>query len=123
MAASIVNGIGASSFFPANNSAVMKASPKEVFGITSGMLRTFQNTGMVFSFSMAILIASRSIPRSLAFAIFVGTTKLHGRVAVVFTQGLHSAFYASMGFLALAALLSASRARRARPGRAEKGLL
>lgn len=123
VAASIVNGIGASSFFPANNSAVMKASPKEVFGITSGMLRTFQNTGMVFSFSMAILIASRSIPRSLAFAIFVGTTKLHGRVAVVFTQGLHSAFYASMGFLALAALLSASRARRARPERAEKGLL
>ncbi len=115
VAASVVNGIGASSFFPANNSAVMKASPKEVFGITSGMLRTFQNTGMVFSFSMAILIASRSIPRSLAFAIFVGTTKLHGHVAAVFTQGLHSAFYASMGFLALAALLSASRARRTRP--------
>jgi hypothetical protein len=76
------------------------------------MLRTFQNTGMVFSFSMAILIASRSIPRQVAFAIFVGTAKLHGHVAAVFTGGLHAAFYASMSFLLLAALLSASRGRR-----------
>ena len=110
--ASVVNGLGSSSFFPANNSAVMKASPSEVFGISSGMLRTFQNVGMVFSFSLAILIASRSIPRHIAFAIFVGTAKLHGHVAGVFSEGLHSAFYASMGFLVLAALLSASRGYR-----------
>ena len=109
--ASTVNGIGASSFFPANNAAVMKASPREIFGVTSGMLRTFANVGMVFSFSMAILVAARSIPRGLAFAIFVGTTKLHGRLATAFTTGLHAAFYASMGFLVLAALLSALRAR------------
>ncbi len=109
--ASVVNGIGSSSFFPANNSAVMKASPAESYGISSGVLRTFQNTGMVFSFSMAILIASRSIPRHIAFAIFVGTAKLHGHVASVFTAGLHSAFYASMGFLVLAAVLSATRVR------------
>ena len=58
--ASVVNGIGGRSFFPANNSAVMKASPPESFGISSGMLRTFANVGMVFSFSMAMLNASRS---------------------------------------------------------------
>ncbi len=109
--ASVVNGVGSSSFFPANNSAVMKASPADSYGISSGVLRTFQNTGMVFSFSMAILIASRSIPRRIAFAIFVGTAKLHGHVAAVFTTGLHSAFYASMGFLVLAAVLSATRVR------------
>ncbi|HLI37508.1 MAG TPA: MFS transporter, partial [Streptosporangiaceae bacterium] len=108
--ASIVNGVGASFFFPANNSAVMKASPREVFGISSGMLRTFANIGMVFSFSVAILIASRTIPRQLAFAIFVGTTSLHGALASAFTTGLHAAFYASMGFMALAAGLSAVRA-------------
>ena len=107
--ASIVNGIGASSFFPANTAAVMKASPPEVFGISSGMLRTFANVGMVFSYSMAILIASRSIPRHLAFAIFVGSTSLHGKLAAGFTSGLHSAFYASMGLMAVAALLSATR--------------
>ncbi|WP_298345155.1 MFS transporter [Ferrimicrobium sp.] len=109
--ASVVNGIGSSSFFPANNSAVMKAAPRQVFGIASGMLRTFQNTGMVFSFSMAILIASRSIPRQVAFAIFVGTAKLHGEIAQVFVNGLHSAFYASMIFLVIAAILSATRVR------------
>ena len=110
--ASIVNGIGASSFFPANSSAVMKASPASAFGISSGMLRTFANVGMVFSFSMAILIASHSISRGLAFAIFVGTTSLHGSLAGAFTSGLHSAFYASMGLMAVAAALSATRARR-----------
>ncbi len=110
--ASIINGIGASFFFPANSSAVMKAAPPESFGVSSGMLRTFANIGMVFSFAVAILIASRSISRGLAFAIFVGSTSLHGALAVAFTSGLHAAFYASMGFMALAAALSALRARR-----------
>jgi hypothetical protein len=66
----------------------------------------------VFSFSLAILIASRSISRSLAFAIFVGSTSLHGRLASAFTSGLHAAFYASMGLMVIAALLSATRASR-----------
>jgi len=114
VAASVVNGVGASAFFPANSSAVMKATPPSVFGIASGMLRNFANIGMVFSFALAILIASRSISKSLAFAIFVGTTQLHGALAVAFTTGLHSAFYASMIFMVIAALLSASRGRAAR---------
>src|SRR5689334_7708957 len=67
----------------------MKAAPPEAFGIASGMLRTFANIGMVFSFAVAILTASRSISRGLAFAIFVGSTSLHGAVAVAFTSGLH----------------------------------
>jgi hypothetical protein len=94
---------------PANNAAVMKASPSAVFGISSGMLCTFANIGMVFSYSMAILIASRSIARHLAFAFFVGSTSLHGKLAAAFTSGLHSAFYASMGLTGVAAVLSATR--------------
>jgi EmrB/QacA subfamily drug resistance transporter len=112
--ASIINGVGASFFFPANNAAIMKAAPPEAYGIASGMLRTFGNIGMVFSFAVAILIASRSISRGLAFAIFVGSTSLHGPLADAFTSGLHAAFYASMGFMALAAALSALRAGSAR---------
>ncbi len=111
VAGSVVNGLGASSFFPANNSAVMKASPPEAFGISSGMLRTFTNVGMVFSFSLAMLIASHSISRRLAFAIFVGSTSLTHGLATAFTDGLHNAFYASMGLMVLAALFSLSRAR------------
>ena len=37
---------------------------------------------------------------------------LHGRIADAFTAGLHAAFYASMGFMVLAAGLSALRVRR-----------
>ncbi|MGD1033052.1 MAG: MFS transporter [Candidatus Dormibacteria bacterium] len=110
--ASLVNGVGASSFFPANTSAVMKASPPQLFGISSGMLRTFANVGMVFSFSMAIVLASRSIPRQLAFAIFVGSTSLHGQLATAFASGLHSAFYGSMGLMVVAAAFSATRGAR-----------
>jgi EmrB/QacA subfamily drug resistance transporter len=110
--ASVVNGIGTGSFFPANTSAVMKAAPRNVFGIASGMLRTFANIGMVFSFTVAILVAAHSIPRGLAFAIFVGTTSLHGHLAAVFIQGVHAAFYSAMGLVALAAVLSALRGRR-----------
>lgn len=107
--ASIVNGIGGGGFFPANNAAIMKASPRQVFGVASGMLRTFANVGMIFSFSVAILVASHSISRGLAFAIFVGTTSLHAGLARAFTHGLHNAFFASMGLLAVAAALSATR--------------
>jgi EmrB/QacA subfamily drug resistance transporter len=109
---SVINGIGSGGFFPANSSAVMKASPPEVFGVASGMLRTSANVGMIFSFAVAILIASHSISRGLAFAIFVGTTNLKPALATAFTQGLHSAFYASMGLMAVAAALSALRAGR-----------
>jgi hypothetical protein len=49
-------------------------------------------------------------PRRLAFAIFVGSTSLRGTLAVAFTAGLHAAFYAMMGFMVLAAGLSALRA-------------
>jgi EmrB/QacA subfamily drug resistance transporter len=106
---SVINGVGTALFFPANSSAIMKAAPPDMFGIASGMMRTFANLGMVFSFSVAILVASRSISRQLAFAIFVGSTSLHGRTAAAFTTGLHAAFYESVGFMVLAAILSALR--------------
>ncbi|HMD95561.1 MAG TPA: MFS transporter [Trebonia sp.] len=112
---SLVNGIGTSFFFPANSSAVMKAAPPDMFGIASGILRTFANIGMVFSFAVAILVASRSISRELAFAIFVGTASLHGSLAAAFTSGLHAAFYAMVIFMVIAAVLSGLRGRRRRP--------
>jgi hypothetical protein len=108
---SLVNGVGASFFFPGNSSAIMKSAPPEMFGIASGIMRTFANIGMVFSFTVAILVASRSISRGLAFAIFVGTTTLHGTLAAAFTTGLHAAFYASVAFMVIAAVLSATRVR------------
>lgn len=108
--AAVLNGIGAGAFIPANTAAVMKLAPGQDFGITSGLLRTFANVGMVFSFALSILVAARSIPHQLAFAIFVGTTNLPKSLGSAFTTSLHAAFYSSMGVMALAALLSVARA-------------
>ena len=119
----VVNMIGASCFFPANSAAVMTASPQAMLGISSGVQRTFASIGMVFSFTTAILFASHSISRELAFAIFVGTTTLHGRLAAAFTSGLHAAFYAMTGFMAIAAILSAVRGRIGAGQRARQALL
>jgi MFS family permease len=108
----MVGAVGAGCFFP-NNSAVMKAAPGDEFGITSGLLRTFANVGMVFSFALAILVASESITKAKAFAIFVGTSSLSASTAAAFTHGIHSAFYSSTVLMVVAAVLSAWRVRAA----------
>ncbi|MEU9044977.1 MULTISPECIES: MFS transporter [unclassified Kitasatospora] len=105
----LVMMIGGSFFFPANSTAVMKAAPPDRLGIASGVLRTFSSIGMVFSFTTAMLVASHSIPRNLAFEIFVGTSKLNGELAGAFAHGLKAAFYTMMGIMILAAVLSALR--------------
>ena len=109
----VVLMIGGGFFYTANSSAVMTASPPQRLGIASGVLRTCASIGMVFSFTTAILVAAHAIPRSTAFAIFVGTTDLQGSLAAAFTEGLSTAFYTLTGVLALAAVLSAIRGRRA----------
>jgi EmrB/QacA subfamily drug resistance transporter len=110
-----VGAVGAGCFFPSNNSAVMKVAPGHSFGLTSGLLRTFANVGMVFSFALAILVASSSIGRHAAFAIFVGTGTLSASTTGAFITGLHAAFYSSTSLMVLAAALSASRVRLRRP--------
>jgi EmrB/QacA subfamily drug resistance transporter len=107
----VVNMLGGALFYPANSAAVMKSAPPARFGIASGVLRTFASIGMVFSFTTVILIASHSVSRSTAFAIFVGTATLHGALAKAFTDGLHSAFYSMVAIMAVAAVLSAIRGR------------
>ena len=105
----VVGAIGMGCFFPSNNSAVMKVAPSDSFGVTSGLLRTFANVGMVFSFGLAILIASASISRHVAFAIFVGSSSMGSADVSAFVTGLHATFYASTSLMAIAAILSASR--------------
>ena len=75
------------------------------------MLRTFSNVGMVFSFALAILVASATITKQQAFAIFVGTSTLSTSTAAAFTDGIHAAFYSSTSLMVIAALLSAVRVR------------
>ncbi|HUK80882.1 MAG TPA: MFS transporter [Nitrososphaerales archaeon] len=111
---SIMTGAGSSCFFPANNSAVMASAPRGAYGIASGLLRTFSNIGMVSSFAVALLIASLSIPRQLAFEIFLGTGGINGALSAAFVDGLHSALVGSISLLGVALLLSVLRGKEAR---------
>lgn len=113
-AAFVINGIGSEGFLPANQVAIMKAVPPRHFGVASGMLRTFSNVGMMFSFSVAILVVGRTVPRRLAFAVFMGTKQVSGHVSGAFVHGLRTAFYVQVSFMVVTMVLSAMRARLGR---------
>lgn len=109
-----ITGIGSSMFYPANNSAVMANSPRDLYGMSSGFLRTLSNIGMLGSFVLAISIASLSVPRYVAFEVFAGVGKLIGGVSTSFMAGIQYALYASMAIILAGAVLSYSRGREKR---------
>ena len=112
--ASVLNGCGSGFFFPANSSAVMANAPPESYGVTSGLLRTFANVGMVGSFAVALLASSAAISREEAFAIFLGTSSLGPELAGAFVRGLHDAFLAAIVPMAIALALSVLRGTETR---------
>ncbi len=112
--ASAVSGFGTAMFFPANNSAVMAKARQGNYGSISGLLRTLQNVGILGSFVVAITVASASIPRQLAFQVFISTVKLSGGLSSSFITGIQAALYASIAILAVAAILSATRGKENR---------
>lgn len=57
---------------------------------------------------------SLTIPRYVAFQVFLGTSDLIGGVAGKFINGLHSAFLVSVGVLVVALVLSAVRGKEVR---------
>ena len=112
--ASAISGLGTSMFFPANNSAVMANARAGSYGSISGLLRTVQNIGLVGSYVLAISVAAASIPRYVAFEVFIGTKSLSGGVSQAFISGIDHAFYASVAILAFAAVLSYIRGKDVR---------
>ncbi len=114
---SVLNGAGSSTFFPANTSAVMAAAPKRAYGVTAGLLRTLANLGMVCSFAVALFFASVSLPRDIAFKIFLGTGGLDPVLSADFVQAMHSALLASIVLLGVAFVLSVLRGQEERAKR------
>ena len=112
--ASAVSGMGTSMFFPANNSAVMANARAGSYGSISGLLRTVQNIGLVGSYVLAISVAAASIPRQVAFEVFIGTNTLSGGVSQAFISGIDHAFYASIVILIIAGILSFIRGKDVR---------
>ncbi len=111
VAGSIITGFGGSMFWPSNNSAVMSAAPRELYGSISGLLRTLSNIGTLFSYVIAISIAAISVPRYVAFEVFLGVTKLQGGVSQKFLTGIHAALLASFIILIFAGLSSLVRGK------------
>jgi hypothetical protein len=60
---------------------------------------------------LAISVAAASIPRQVAFEVFVGTTNLSGGVSQAFISGIDNAFYASLAILLIAGVLSYFRGK------------
>jgi EmrB/QacA subfamily drug resistance transporter len=114
LVASGISGIGSAMFFPSNNSAVMANAPQGSFGGISGVLRTVQNSGVLGSFVIAITVASASIPRSVAFEVFIGTTNLVGGVSEAFLRGIDASLWASIVIMGIAAVLSWMRGHEVR---------
>lgn len=119
---SMISGFGGSMFWPSNNSSVMSSSPRNLYGSISGLLRTLSNMGTLLSYVIAISVASLSVPRSVAFEVFLGLGKIDSSVMDRFMGGLHSALAASFVILIIAGLLSLARARRPRKEAAESGV-
>jgi len=120
LVASGISGLGTAMFFPANNAAVMANARPGSFGSVSGVLRTVQNVGILMSFVVAISVAAASIPRDVAFQVFIGTTNLVGGVSEAFITGIHSALMVSLVILVLALATSWFRGKGVREkGRAQ----
>ena len=114
---SFLTGTGSSMFYPANNSAVMANSPRELYGLSSGFLRTMANIGMLGSFVIAISIASISVPRYVAFEVFAGVLNSLGSVSASFMSGIHASLIVAIVILSIAAVLSLYRGGETRPGK------
>ena len=106
---SLLQGCGAGMFYPANNSAIMSRASPSALGSISGLRGTLSNMGTLLSFVLALTIASVSIPRYVAYEVFLGTTNLVGGVGVQFWDGIRAALYGSIIILAAAAALSWTR--------------
>jgi EmrB/QacA subfamily drug resistance transporter len=119
--ASGISGIGSAMFFPSNSSAVMANAPGGCFGAISGIMRTVQNIGILGSFVLSITVASASIPREVAFQVFIGTTSLVGGVSKAFLAGIDMSLWVSIVLIGIAGMLSWMRGHENRgSGRQEK---
>ncbi|MCW1291952.1 MAG: MFS transporter [Candidatus Rehaiarchaeum fermentans] len=108
---SSITGFGSAMFWPANNSAVMENSLEGRFGASAGLLRLFNNIGIMGSFIIAIVSSSLVIPRALAFEVFVGTSKLIGGIKNGFITGFHFSLIFLISMLVISAILSLTRGK------------
>ncbi len=106
LAITVITGVGSSMFWPSNAAAVMFNAPKQYYGSVSGVSRTLGSIGTALSYVMSITVATLTIPRYVAFEIFLGTNVLAGKVDSLFVSGLHFAFLVSALIILTASVFS-----------------
>ncbi len=106
---SIVTGFGGAMYWPANNSAIMALARRGSYGSISGLRSTLTAMASLMSFVIAITIAAVSVPRYVAFQVFLGTQNLRGGLASSFLDGIRTSLVVSALVLAVAAIVSFSR--------------
>ena len=108
-----VYGVGGGLFWPANTSTIMSAAPPRQYGVASGVMNTFRNTGMVMSFALSLVAATSVIPAYIVYQLFIGnlTGRLPPDLASAYLAGQSFAFTVSIGLLAIAAVLSLVRGK------------
>ena len=109
-------GVGSGLFWPANTSAIMASAPPESYGVASGIMNTFRNSGMVMSFALALTALTGAIPTYVIYQLFIGTFSgtLAPNYAAAYLSGQSFAFELSAGLLILAAVFSLARGKEAR---------
>ena len=111
-----IYGIGGGLFWPANTSAIMASSPPARYGVSSGMMNTFRNTGMVMSFALTLTAITGVIPTSIIFQLFIGTFSgtLAPDYASAYLSGQSYAFGISAVLLIASVLFSLVRGKESR---------
>ncbi|MEM3637350.1 MAG: MFS transporter [Conexivisphaerales archaeon] len=112
--ASLISGTGGAMFYPANNSAIMANAPSTHYGSISGLARTLGNVGTLISYALTISVSSLSVPRYIAFQVFLGTSDVLGGLTASFMQGIRTSLLVAAGILAAGLVLSAMRGKEFR---------
>ena len=111
-----IYGIGGGLFWPANTSAIMASSPPDRYGVSSGIMNTFRNSGMVMSFALSLTAITGVIPTNIIFQLFIGTFSgtLAPNYASAYLSGQSYAFGISAVLLVASVLFSLIRGKESR---------
>ena len=104
-----LNGLSMGMFISPNTAGVMNAVPPDRRGVASGMLATFQNSGMTLSIGIFFSLMIAGLSSTLPSTLYTGLTT-HGVPAAMATQVAHlppvgSLFAAFLGYNPMGTLL------------------
>ena len=99
-----ISGVGLAFFWPSNTSAIMASTPPAKYGVGSGTMNTFRNTGMILSFAISLTAATSVIPAGVVYQLFIGNlnSKLPLDLANSYLTGQSFAFEISVALLLVA---------------------